>query len=614
MAAALDPSLFKDPMVVFGTAAIVIPVFYRLKLSPMLGFILAGLLLGPYGLGALSEAVPWLRHITISDREAIGPVAELGVVLLLFMIGLELSFERLYGLRRYVFGLGGAKVAACTAAIATLALAAGESAMAAVALGLALAQSSTAVIVQILSEDRKMTAPVGRASFSVLLFEDISIVVIIFGLTVLGARMGAGAVEAGMIDLALTLGQAILAVALVIGIGRLLLRPLFREVVRTRSPELFMAACLLVVIGTGLATALAGLSMALGALLAGLLLAETEYRRQIEVTIEPFKGLLLGVFLISVGMGIDLSLLLTAPIYVLGALVALVATKTLISIGLVRAFGFTRPAALHAGLIMGPAGEFGFVTVGIAVTVGLLNPETGEMALLVTALSMILIPLLHILGKRLTAQPPATAPERVDLALPEHEDDSPRVILAGFGRVGEVVADLLDAHRIESVAMDLDPDRVASLRKAGKPVYYGDIARPDLLERLDLATARALVITMHDEQAANSLVETARKARPDLLIVARARDAHHAAELYRLGASDTVPETVEASLQLSEAVLVDIGVPMGLVIASIHEKRDAFRAKIQAMTPDRTIGQKLGRRLKDVQISGRDRSPEDEAG
>ena len=601
-------------MVVFGTAAIVIPLFYRLKLSPMLGFILAGMLLGPFGLGALADSAPWLRHVTISDREAIGPVAELGVVLLLFMIGLELSFERLYGLRRYVFGLGGAKVAACSVAIATLAMAAGESVMAAVALGLALAQSSTAVIVQILSEDRKMTAPVGRASFSVLLFEDISIVVIIFGLTVLGARMGSGAIEADMLQLALTLGQALLAVAAVIGAGRLLLRPLFREVVRTRSPELFMTACLLVVIGTGLATALAGLSMALGALLAGLLLAETEYRRQIEVTIEPFKGLLLGVFLISVGMGIDLSLLFTAPVYVLGALLALVGVKTFISIGLVRAFGFSKSAALHAGLIMGPAGEFGFVTVGIAVTVGLFDPATGEMALLVTALSMILIPLLHILGKRLTTQPVSAAPQRVDLALPEHEDDKPRVILAGFGRVGEVVADMLDAHKIDYVAMDLDPDRVAALRKAGKPVYYGDISRADLLERLDLETARALVITMHDVQAANSLVEVARKARPDLLIVARARDAHHAAELYRLGASDTVPETTEASLQLSEAVLVDIGVPMGLVIASIHEKRDAFRARIQAMTPDRIIGQKLGRRLKDVQISGRDRSPEDEAG
>jgi CPA2 family monovalent cation:H+ antiporter-2 len=360
-----------------------------------------------------------------------------------------------------------------------------------------------------------------------------------------------------------------------------------------------MAACLLVVIATGLATEAAGLSMAMGALIAGVLLAETEYRRQIEVVVEPFKGLLLGVFLLSVGMGLDLGRIAADPAAVLGAAVALVLLKGAIVAVLARLFGLRWPAAVQTGLLLGPGGEFGFVILGLAASGGAVGGDAAGFALILAALTMAAIPLLSHLGVRLAAR--LTPPAQVDPALlvPVPEDDAPRVIVAGFGRVGETVAEMLAQHRIAYVAIDNDADRVAAQRKLGRPVYWGDISRLEMLRRLHLDTARALVVTMNDTRAADALVAAARAERADLLIVARARDARHAAHLYGIGATDAVPETIEASLQLAEAVLVDVGVAMGPVIASIHEKRAALQAQIRAIVPDAEIRPLGRRRLRD---------------
>jgi CPA2 family monovalent cation:H+ antiporter-2 len=381
----------------------------------------------------------------------------------------------------------------------------------------------------------------------------------------------------------------------IIAFGRLGLRPLFRGVARTRSQEPFVAACLLVVIGAALVTATAGLSMALGALIGGLLLAGTEYRRQVEVTIEPFKGLFIGVFLISVGMTLDIRTLGAHPLLVLGSSGGVVLLKLLVVTPLVRAFGVNWWNALRAGLLLGPGGEFAFVIIAMALAEHLLAPEAASVVLFVTALTMATIPLLSKLGGRLG---PRLAPSAVvdpNLLPPDSADVLPRVIIAGFGRVGQTVAGMLDGHNLSYVAIDRDPDRVARQRMAGKPVYFGDMTQIELLRRLHLETARALVVTLDDPGAADALVAGARAERPDLLIVARARDARHAAHLYRTGASHAVPETIEASLQLSEALLVDVGVPMGPVIASIHEQRDALQASIKAMAPEAEV-RVLGRR------------------
>ena len=582
MALAMDAAghgPMREAIVILGAAAVVIPVFIRLRVSPVLGFMLVGLLAGPSGLGALTERFPWVGLVTIPDRATIAPVAELGVVLLLFMIGLELSFERIVVMRRLVFGLGGLQVLACTALVGGVAWLLGAGARAAVVVGLALAMSSTAVVAQVLAEERRVTGRVGRVSFAVLLFQDLAVVPVLFTLGVLGGG------EMGAMTVAATIGQAVLGVVALVGLGRLALRPLFRGVARTGSPELFMAACLLVVLATGLAAAAAGLSMALGSLIAGLLLAETEYRRQIEVTVEPFKGLLLGVFLVSIGLSLDVGRLLASPWSVLAAAVGLVAGKAAVIAGLGRVFGVRAGVGGQAGLLLAAGGEFSFVILGLGSGLGLLGAELAGFAFIVAAVTMAAIPLLSRLGRWLF---PARA-AAVDGALLPHAGEAPRVILAGYGRVGRTVGALLDAHRVPWLALDSDAGRVARARRGGAPVYYGDVTQAELLRLVGLATAEAVVVTVDDRARADEVVRVVRAGNGTVLVIVRARDAAHAAGLYAAGATDAVPETIEASLQLAEAVLVDLGVPMGPVLVSIHEQRAAFQAEIKAQVPNADV-------------------------
>jgi K+:H+ antiporter len=588
--ASFDLSLYKATLILLGAAAIVIPLFHRLRVSPVLGFMLVGVVVGPFGLASLAPSLPWLSAVSIGEPETIEPIAHLGVVLLLFMIGLELSFERLLVMRRLVFGLGALQVVLCGGVLAGAAILLGYRWTTAAVAGLALAMSSTAVVIQVLSEEKRLNTITGRTSFAILLFQDLAVVPVLFVLAAVSPDNDASAAKFGLAAV-----QGLISITAIVAFGRWGLRPLFRGVARTGSQEPFVAACLLVVIGAGLVTATAGLSMALGALIGGLLLAGTEYRRQVEVTIEPFKGLFVGVFLISVGMSLDIRTLGAHPLLVLAASGGVVVLKLLVITPLARAFGVNWRNALRSALLLGPGGEFAFVIIAVALAEHLLAPEPASMVLFVTALTMATIPLLSKLGYRLAPRLAASAAVDPNLLPPDSADAPPRVIIAGFGRVGETVAGMLDAHDVPYVAIDRDPDRVARQRTAGKPIYFGDMTQIELLLRLHLETARALVVTLDDAATADALVVGARAAKTDLLIVARARDARHAAHLYRTGASHAVPETIEASLQLSEAVLVDIGVPMGPVIASIHERRDALQVSIKAMAPEAEV-RVLGRR------------------
>jgi CPA2 family monovalent cation:H+ antiporter-2 len=388
MAVAPSPEVYKELILFLGTAGVVVPLFHRLRISPVLGFLGAGALLGPYGLGRFVPDVPWLNWFTIASREETTHLAEFGVVFLLFTIGIELSWERLRILRRLVFGLGSLQVALCAVVIAALIYPFAQSRTAAAFTGLAVALSSTAIVVPVLAAQKRLNAPPGRASFAVLLFQDLAVAPILFTIAVLGAGEQSNMLSAFFWALA----QAALAVTVIVIGGRLLLRPLFQLVAATRSAELFMAACLLVVVGTGLVAAVSGLSMALGAFVAGLLLAETEYRRAIETTIDPFKGLLLGVFFVTVGMGLDLSRLLDNPITIAVAAIGLVAVKAAIVFLLGRAFGLTSPVAAETALLLGPGGEFAFVIIGGATVAGLVPYGIGQDLLLVTTLTMIAIP------------------------------------------------------------------------------------------------------------------------------------------------------------------------------------------------------------------------------
>jgi CPA2 family monovalent cation:H+ antiporter-2 len=577
MAATFNIDAYSDALVVLGTAGVVVPLVRRFGLPPVLGYLGAGAILGPLGLGTFKEQIPALYWLTVVDKNNVSAFAELGIVFLLFLIGLELSFQRLLTMRRLVFGLGGLQVLLSTAAIAGAVALAGGGAASAVIIGSCLALSSTAIVLELLSNQGRMATATGRASFSVLLAQDLAVIPILLFVSMLGSRAG-GSVLAG---LALALANAALAVGVIVVVGRLLLRPLFRLVASTGTSDLFVAATLFVIVGGAVISGLAGLSMALGAFVAGLLLAETEYRKAIEVTIEPFKGLLLGLFFFTVGMNIDFREVAREPLWLVACVVGLIAVKALIVLALARLFRVPRPAALETALLLGPGGEFAFVVIGVAAAASVVSPAVASFTLAVTSLTMALLPILAIAGRRFAARIEARRPTDPVLQLVPPGDSAPRAIVVGHGRVGKVVCDMLEVHGVAYLVSDSDPATVAASRRRGREVYYGDATKPAFLRSCGLMVAPAVIVTIHAQAAIDEIVRVVRELRPDILIVSRARDATHARHLYAIGVTDAVPETIEASLQLSEAALVGLGVPTGPVIASIHEKRDEFRHQLQ---------------------------------
>jgi CPA2 family monovalent cation:H+ antiporter-2 len=561
-------SALSDALVILGAAGIVIPAFARFRVSPVIGFILVGILVGPAGLGALVASQPWLGYVTISNPHAIEPFAEFGITLLLFSIGLHLSFRRLWAMRRLVFGLGAAELLGAASIIGIGLYAVGEAPGGAVALGLALALSSTALVIPLVGT----TSPVGRTAFGMLLFEDLAIVPIIFLLGALAPRGSDGGL--GGLATTIMIGAGLIAAMLVL--GRFLLPKLFAQAARTKSPELFLSASLLVVIAASLATAAAGLSPIVGAIVAGILIAETDYSSEVEVITAPFRGLALGVFLITVGMSLDLGAVAADWERILLAFVGVVLVKALVTGGLLRLSGARKSVAAETGLLMASPSETTLIVLTTATAAGLIAPSTGAFWTIVTAMGLTLTPLLARMGR--------DAARRVDL----NADDLPaatgagadRVVIIGFGRVGRLVAEMLSVHGRSYLAVDSSIDTVAACRADGYPIVFGDVARHELVDRLNLGHASALVLTMDDPVLTVRLTKKVRAWCPGLTIVARARDAGHAAELYRAGVTDAVPETLESSLQLSESVLVDLGIAMGPVIASIHEKRAELRKEI----------------------------------
>ena len=563
-----DPaSPLGDALVILGAAGIVIPVFARFRITPVIGFILVGLLVGPFGLGARVQEHPWLAFITISDPQGLAPFAEFGIIMLLFSVGLELSFGRLWAMRRQVFGLGALELGGGAILIALGLIALGNSASTALALGLALALSSTALVLKI-TDTR---TPVGRTALAVLLFEDIALVPILF---LLGA-MGRGGEAQTMADLLRTLWQGALVVALLLAAGRFLLPTLFAQAARTKSPELFLSISLLVVIISALATAATGLSPIVGALIAGLLIAETEYHGEVEAMIAPFKGLALGIFLITVGMGLDLGMVREQAGTVLLAVAMVLVAKALVTGLILRASGARTATATETGILLASPSETTLIVLSAALSARLIHAEAAQFWQVVTAIGLTVTPILAIMGRWLGRR---VDRERVRAA--PQDSDEERAIVIGFGRVGRLVCDMLREHDKRFVAIDADADIVVQGLREDYPLVFADAARPAALIRLGIDRASAVILTMDEPHAVQKLVRRLRGLYPDLPIIARARDAAHAGALYKAGASHAVPETLESSLQLSEAVLVDLGVPMGLVIASIHEKRDEFRARI----------------------------------
>lgn len=544
----------QDAVIFMAAALIVVPLGKRLGLSPVLGYLGAGVLLGPAGTGLIGDAGGVLHF------------AEIGVVFLLFLIGLELQPRRLWVMRREVFGLGSAQVLVTTGVMLAAGLAAGFGMTESLFVGFALALSSTAFVLQLLGENRRLQSPHGRASFGVLLFQDAAVIP---ALALVSIFMVAADVPGPD---ALRTGVVIVGLAS----AGFLLRPLLRYFARTGIDELFAAAGLMLVLGAALAMSWAGLSMGLGAFIAGMMVAESEYRHQIETDILPFKGLLLGLFFIAVGMSADLALVTAQPMAVLGATSGLVIIKAMTLYPLMRLFRLDHPESLRASVVLSQGGEFAFVLLTAGAAAALLPESTAEFVILVVTLSMMTTPVLMKLLERFVDDSDEDQASRPFDQLQGH--DRP-VVIAGFGRIGQIVGRVLGMHHIPFMALEANPKHVDFLRQFGNEVYFGDATRLDSLRAAGLGNARALVLTIEDIEASVKIAEIVRKQWPDVMILARARNRHHEMFLREVGVHYVIRDTLLSSLELSQVLLMHLGRPADDAKDSV----EAFRAHDERM-------------------------------
>jgi len=558
-----DSEILYDVLIFLVAAVVVVPAFRRLRTSPVLGYLAAGILIGPHGLAV------------IRDSESAHTLAEFGIVFLLFMIGLEFSLERLRSLGRYVFGLGALQVTVTGCLIGGVAWVLGATEEAAIIIGGGLALSSTAFVLQLLIERGERATPFGKISFAVLLFQDLAIVPLLMLVTLLGEGEGSFITAMGF-----AIVKAAVALVLVAGVGRLILRPVYRIIAETRSSELFVATTLLVVLGTGWLMSLVDISMVLGAFLAGLLLSETEYRHQVEADIRPFRGILLGLFFISVGMSIDITLIQSELAQITLIVIGLMVGKSIVTAALCRGFRLPLGVSVRVGLLLSQGGEFGFILFLTASALGLLATETTQILLASVTLTMVATPVMAYVGGQFSAF--LARREKVSVAGVEEigEDLHDHVLIAGFGRVGQTVAKILSVGGISYVALDLDATRIAACRAKGIPVFFGDASQSEILNSAGASRARGAVVTIDQPATANRIVAVLHEFFPDMPVFVRARDLLHGRRLETEGATQAVPETLEASLQLGAIAMTSMGARSDDVMGIIQALRSADYANL----------------------------------
>lgn len=530
-----------DILILLAAAVIAVPIFQRLGLGSVLGYLAAGAVVGPWGFSFIDQ-IEEIRHI-----------AELGVVFLLFIIGIEMNPARLWTMRRLVFGLGTAQVMVTGLVIAILALLFEQSLRTAVIIGFGLALSSTAFGLQILSERGEMGTGHGRTAFSVLLLQDLAVVPLLTLVSLLSA-------DTTLLDgIEFAILEAVLVIAVVILVGRFFLSPLLRLVATSRTAEVFTAAAVFAVLGTAWLMEEVGLSLALGAFLAGLMMAESHYRHQVIADIEPFRGILLGLFFMGVGMSIDFGLLGRQGVLIAGLVLGLLLVKSMIIWALCRLMGIGTLDATRVSLLLSQSGEFGFVLFGLATISGVLQEELFNFLTLLVALTMVSTPLMANLGDYLNRRL-SRATDRHDVSTNHIEAGQPHVIIAGFGRVGRRVAKILQAGNVPYLAIESNADRVLAGRREGFSVFYGDASQVDVLKAAGAGQAGVIVCTLDQAVPAVRLVKILRQYYPDIAIHARGHNQQHCNELLEAGATIAISETLEASLQMGGAVLNTMGV------------------------------------------------------
>jgi len=533
----LEQTFLEGALIYLAAAVIAVPLFKRLGLGAVLGYLVAGMVIGPAGLGL------------IGDVDATLHFSEFGVVLLMFLIGLELNPSKLWQLRKPIFGLGGAQVILSIIALTAAAMLLGLSVIAALGAATALAMSSTPISLQSLEEKGLSGSMVGRLSFSTLLFQDIAVIPVLALVPLLGMEAASG--EGGMLGAARVIGVLVL---IVVG-GRYLLRPVFRFIASTRLREVFTAFSLLLVIGTGLLMQQVGISMALGTFLAGVLLAESEYRHELELNIEPFKGLLLGLFFIAVGMSVDLSLVFEMPFAIMGAVVGLILIKGLILYGLGNVAGLMKQDRILLAILLAQGGEFAFVLIALVQSEGLVSGDMAAFLVVVATFSMLVTPILLLLNDRIV-QPYLSGAVELETDIERNEN---HIIIAGYGRFGQIIGRLMSSLRVPITVIDHDPNHIEMLRKFGFKVFYGDASRLDLLEAAGVDKARLLILAIDDAPTLLETAEMVAKHYPNLPVLARASNRGDVNRLKEAGVKDVRRELFSSSLEVGELALRELG-------------------------------------------------------
>lgn len=549
----MDDSFLVQAAILLAAAAIAAPLGRRLRIGSVLGYLLVGMLIGPFGLGFVYE---------VYELGNIRSIAELGVVLLLFLIGLELRPVRLWGMRRAIFGAGALQVFATGALLALAAYSYGISLVTATVVGLALAMSSTAFVLQLLEEKGELTQRHGRLAFSILLFQDLAAIPLIAIVPLMATRGATTPVEA-----AVAVVKAAVVIVAVVIVGRFLLNRVYRIVAASGVREAMTASALLTVIGVALAMHSAGLSAALGAFLAGALLADSEYRHQIEADIQPFEGLLLGLFFMAIGMSLDLGLLQREPASILAMVAVLVAIKALVLYGVGRSQGLADRPSRRLAFAMAHGGEFAFVILGLVAGAKLLNEDLANRLSVVVTLSMATTPILMLLDGLMRR--PRRVPEPVYDTLP---DDEQHVVIAGFGRFGQIVARILRAKRISFTALEINPEQVDFVKRFGSTVYYGDAGRLDILQAAQTGKAAAFVLAIDDVETSIRVAALVRQHFPHVPVYARARNRQHVYRLMDLGISNIRREMFLASVDLTRTLLRGLG----LAEADVERTTETF--------------------------------------